>query len=503
MEINLEILNVKNIGHFNFSFNFKSGIYALVGENAVGKSTIMSAIASTVYVANVANLRIPEVSSNSHIKIAAKGHTDEWYFDESKQKLLSNGKTKIMFHGIYEGSIFSGTRFQDMQNLDKMIQDDKSFVSEFVPAREELQQALSIILRNEEGHYKDLYKLKNMDVARRYNLNNMPYFFKLSNGDYISKYKMSSGECMLISLLNFIISTASMPNHRRKLKTPFDKSMFIFIDEVELALHPSSIVRLVDYLRDMCARMELTVLFSSHSSELIKMIEPRNIFFLSNSLGNAEIMTPCYPHYAIRSLYNHDGNDCTVLVEDQLSEILVKDMLEDYRIKNNLLINVLPVGSWGNTLNLQDRIFQQNILGRNKFVFSILDGDIETEANKVKLYQHLRKLFLPIHSIEKYLLQKFILNPDMEFIRVIGNKVFTYKPIDTIIKEYKLSINYQNDNDGKNLYNHLLIELEQIKYSEKEFVKSVSQEILKLVNFDNLKKNIEKFIDQNFYKKTT
>lgn len=498
MEINLRVNSVKNIQSFNYNFNFKNGIYALVGENAVGKSTIMSAIASTVYSANLKNLGPTEVNPGSSVIISCKDKCEEWIYSEKRKGLEYKKHIDIRFNGIYEGSIFSGTRFEDMQNIDKMIQEDKQFVSEFVPARKELQKALSIILRNEDGHYNELYKLRDMNVARKYNLKYMPYFLKLQNGDYISKYKMSSGECMLISLLNFINSTALMPQYRRKFLAPFDDRMFIFIDEVELALHPSSIVRLVGYLQEMCNKMELTVLFSSHSTELIKMVRPRNIFFLSNYKGNANIMTPCYPHYAIRSLYNHDGNDCTVLVEDHLSEILVKEMLIDYRIRNNLLMNVLPVGSWGNTLNLQQRIFEQNILGKDKFVFSILDGDVKDEVNKVEKFQHLRKLFLPIHSIEKYLLDKLIENPDLEFIRVIGNRIFTYKSLESIIKEYKLKFKDQLDNGGKKLYNYLIEEMEVVKYSEEEFINSVSQEIIKVINFDKLKKNVEKFIEENF-----
>ncbi|MEW6607449.1 MAG: AAA family ATPase [bacterium] len=499
MEINVKINNVKNIKSFNYTFNFKDGIYALVGENAVGKSTVMSAIASTVYMPNLRALGSTEVNESSIVSISAKGQTDEWNYNASKKRLWTENEPRVRFNGIYEGSIFSGTRFEDMKNIDKMIAEDKVFVSKFIPAHPKLQESLSTILRNEAGHYKELYKLSNMDVARKYNLSNMPYFFKLSNGDFISKYKMSSGECMLISLLNFINSTALVPQYRRRLRTPIDNRMFIFIDEVELALHPSSIVRLVEYLQDMCSRMELTVLFSSHSTELIKMIKPRNIFFLSNTDGDANIMTPCYPHYAIRSLYNHDGNDCTVLVEDHLSEILVKQMLIDYRVKNNLLINVLPVGSWGNTLSLQERIFNQNIMGRDKFVFSILDGDVKDEVNKVEKFKHLRKLFLPIYSIEKFLYSVFIANPNAELIRVVGNRLFTYKSLETIIREYKLVNKTNDDKDGKKLYSYLIDELDAVKLSEKEFINSLSEVIMNAINFDPIKANIERFIDDNFH----
>lgn len=117
---------------------------------------------------------------------------------------------------------------------------------------------------------------------------------------------MSSGECMLISLLNFINLTALKPEqikHRHRVLT---NRLFVFIDEVELALHPSSIDRLLGYMEEMILHKDLTVLFSSHSSELIRKLTPRNIYYMKNDSDEGKIISPCYPQYAIRSLYNHD-----------------------------------------------------------------------------------------------------------------------------------------------------------------------------------------------------
>ena len=242
----------------------------------------------------------------------------------------------------------------------------------------------------------------------------MPYFLKLGDGQYISKYKMSSGECLLISLLNFIISTALKPRYLKHRKKVVADRMFIFVDEVELALHPSSIIRLLSFLDDKIEKEDLTVLFSTHSSELIRKIVPEHIFLLENNSGLCQITSPCYPQYAIRCLYDHDGYDSTILVEDTLAEIVVRKIIQDFRIKNNLLINVIPVGAWNNTLSFQKRAIEQNAFGRERFIFSVIDGDVKDEVNKVGQYKSLRKLFLPIKSVEKYLYQKLIQSPDID-----------------------------------------------------------------------------------------
>lgn len=496
LEIQLEIQKIKNINNFKYAFSFDKGIYALVGENAVGKSTVMSAIASVVYGQNLKKLGDSELCSESKVKITCMGKENNWSFDEIAKR-LNPDFLGISFYGIYEGSVFNGTRFEDMKNLDDLIS-DPSFIDQLVPATDDLKAALSQILHGEKGHYQELYKLKTMDIARRYGLGNIPYFLKLPSGKYISKYKMSSGECMLISLLNFINSTALNPRQiKHKHKVTSDR-LFVFIDEVELALHPSSIDRLLEYMLNMIQQKELTVLFSSHSSELIRKINPRNIFYMKNEAGTAKIISPCYPQYAIRSLYNHDGYDCTILVEDKVAELIVRKLIADYRTNNNLLINVLPVGSWSNTLELQKNFCEQNILGRDKFTFSIIDGDVKDEVNKNTSYKPLKKLFLPIKSLEKYLYEKILIENNENFIRYFGNRYFTLTSFDEVVKECRGNTYVMEDKSGKALYEVIIKKLSAERVDEETLVRDFSEYLFEKEKFASLQSNIEKFINENF-----
>ncbi|MBU5473359.1 ATP-dependent nuclease [Roseburia sp. MSJ-14] len=497
LDIHVKIKKIKNIEHFDYTFSFDKGIYALVGENAVGKSTVMSAVASVVYGQNLKKLGASELYEESAVTINCLGKENLWTFDKASSKL--NPQLGIGFYGIYEGSVFTGTRFEDMKNLDDLTKDAK-FVSKLIPATNELKNALSLILHGEIGHYRELYKLQNMEVARRYGLGNMPYFLKLDNGKIISKYKMSSGECMLISLLNFINSTALKPDQMKHKHAVTDNRLFIFIDEVELALHPSSIDRLLDYLTDMISQKDLTVLFSSHSSELIRRMNPHNIFYMKNEDGDCRIISPCYPQYAIRSLYNHDGYDCTILVEDKVAELIVRRLIADYRTKNNLLMNVLPVGAWNNTLELQKNFCEQNILGRDKFTFSIIDGDVQQQASRVEQYKSLKKLFLPIMSLEKYLYQKILAENDTEFITYFGNRYFTLTSFDDIVKGCKSNQYIMGDKSGKALYELLIKKLKNERVDEDTLIRDFSSYLFDKENFSTLQSQIEQFIDNNFSK---
>lgn len=227
LDINVKLNKIKNIDSFEFDFHFDRGIYALVGENAVGKSTVMAAIASTVYPKVIAHYGKTEITTGSSITLSCNGETDSWIADSKCQQMNKIAPAKVVFNGIYEGSIFSGTRFADMKNIDEIMQKTPGFVDNLIPASKELKDALSYILHDELGHYDSLYKLKSFKLAQKYGLENMPYFLKLSDGLYISKYKMSSGECLLISLLNFIISTALKPKYLRNRKKLYRKD-FLF-----------------------------------------------------------------------------------------------------------------------------------------------------------------------------------------------------------------------------------------------------------------------------------
>lgn len=138
---------------------------------------------------------------------------------------------------------------------------------------------------------------------------------------------MSSGECLLISLLHFIYNSII----RKSL--PSDSPIIMIIDEIELALHPVAITKLLDLLKELVREYDnLTVFITSHSPEVIRKIAPNNIYKIErvdSDSNNFEIVNPCYPSYAIRDVYEHDGFDYLLLVEDELAKRFVKQSIID------------------------------------------------------------------------------------------------------------------------------------------------------------------------------
>ena len=307
MSIHLEIKNIKNIQYADLFLPSQKGMYALVGENGCGKSTIMLALSLMIKKSSNKLLSENDLSQESLICLEMDELADNWRFKDNRLVTdvteLYRGHpvlgTNIKIQGFYEGSIFFGTRFYDYGLVDDFMKVD-NFEDELIEADDFVKETLGYILHNDKSYYNSLLKVKNRSLARKYNFRGMPYFRKIGD-KYISQYRMSSGESMLISLIDFI-------NNLVVRNTGTDKLLFL-IDEVELALHPSAIDRLVEILDGLVKKSstELIVYFSTHSAELLHRIPSKNIFLLENNGGNVVCTNPCYPNYAIRNLYVPNG----------------------------------------------------------------------------------------------------------------------------------------------------------------------------------------------------
>ena len=68
---------------------------------------------------------------------------------------------------------------------------------------------------------------------------------------------------------------------------------------------------------------------------------------------------------------------------------------------------------------MQDDICKSNLAGLEQKVLSVLDGDVKPDFEQLYkqkgLYTNLTINFLPIHSLEKYLHEKIIVNKDADF----------------------------------------------------------------------------------------
>ena len=117
---------------------------------------------------------------------------------------------------------------------------------------------------------------------------------------------------------------------------PDNQKILVLIDELELALHPMAVLRLIDFLKQLVVlrlidflkqlvqgHSNLIIYLSSHSPEVIRTMHPSDLYKVNNIGGKLSIESNCYPSYLIRDLYSNVSPDFLLLVEDELSQLFV------------------------------------------------------------------------------------------------------------------------------------------------------------------------------------
>lgn len=487
MKLKIKIKKIKCIDDLTIELPIDKGLYAITGRNGSGKSTI-AACASSVFFNVPMKEYFGKTDDEASIHFELGESKRAWKKDQNNMwRKHSDGRMNIK--GFFEGSLIFGNRFKDM-NYDNINRLDSINQSKLIRADEFIRKNLGIILQGNEDFYEDLWL-----VSPNYEKFKGDIFYYEKNGKRISQFHMSTGENLLISILNSLYI-------RNKDRASLSKPCMMFLDEIELALHPSSLKRLIHFLKDIADRYNYAIYFSTHSIELISGISPSNIFFIERHVDSTiEVINPCYPAYATRILYDHNGYDKVILVEDDLAKAIVDNLLRREKLLSNKLVHILPCGGYVKVIDLADDVITHNLLGKKASISIVLDGDIREEAEQYRIKHNIGNNiplnFLPIESLEKFLRNKLVLNVDHTLFRRLNDYIFQNKSLTDLIESYKNTFNIEGDKDGKKLFYIIDTELKERRVERSELVDMIveylferNDEILKkLTNF--LKKQME------------
>lgn len=479
MKLEVNIHKIKSINNLKIEIPIERGLYAITGQNGSGKSTL-TACASSVFYNVPMKQYFGDTEDDAFIKFKLGDSTRSWTNKDGKWKKTSSGPT-MNIKGFFEGSLIFGNRFRDM-SYDKIWKLNAIDQRKLNPADEFIRRNLGIILQGDENFYEKLWM-----VPHHYEGFDGDIFYYEKNGKRVSQFHMSTGENLLISILNSLYI-------RNKDRASLNKPCMIFLDEIELALHPSSLKRLLIFLDEMSSQYNYSVYFSTHSIELISNINPSNIFFMERHADNTiEIINPCYPAYATRILYDHSGYDKVILVEDDLAAMIIRRILRDNHLLGSKLVHVLPCGGYTNVIRLADDVIKSNLFGDKTSICIILDGDIKEKAvaymTKHDIANNIPLNYLPIESLEKYLRHYLYLDVDHALFRLLNDYIFMQRSLSSIIDEYKKSKASNNDNDGKILYGYIDKELRERRVERVNLVEMVVNYL-----FENRVKSLEKLI---------
>lgn len=460
----MTINKVKSINHLEIDLPIEKGLYAITGQNGSGKSTLVTCASSVFF-----NMRMNDyfgaTDEDAYINFSLDGATRSWKKNGAgRWAQESTGAMNIK--GFYEGSIIFGNRFRNtsyamLRQLDRIEGTKLSSADEFVRTN------LGKILHNNSNFYERLLQISSMDAGPEVHFTGDIFYYE-REGKRVSQFHMSTGENLLVTILNSI-------NLRNIDRASLAKPCVMFLDEIELALHPASLKRLLAFLKEMSDIYNYAIYFSTHSIELIGSIKPENIFFIErHSDSSVEVLNPCYPAYATRILYDHSGYDYIFLVEDDLAKEIVNRILREKKLLSSKLVHVLPCGGYTNVIELAKEVVNSNLVGRNAAISVILDGDIQTEAHAYMTRNNIRNniplTFLPIESLEKYLKSRLYVKVDQKLLRRLNDFVFHQVSLTSIIEKYRSSSDPETDKNGKRLFKLIIDEIQNRGKSRTDLV---------------------------------
>lgn len=471
MGIMMTIHNIKSIKDFTFEIPTEKGLYALTGENASGKSTVISC-AATAFYNPVLYSYFGQPYDGSKIEFNYKGKNR--YVTSSGNQWFTP-REKLGITGFFEGSLVFGNRFKDvdfrlLKKLSKVPKENLVEASTFI------KENLGVILHDNKSYYENLYILDEKHLET-YGLLR-PIFYYETNGALINQLNMSTGENLLLTILYSI-------ELRLSKGTYGNEPAFVLLDEIELAIHSSALRRLVYFLQDLADKNNFVVLFSTHSIELIRSISPDNIYYLQRHVDKSiELINPCYPVYATRNLESSNyGHDYVIMVEDDLAKRIVDKILKQKELLGNKRVLVIAAGGWTQVLRFAYDTIRSNLMLKTTKVVIVLDRDIKDAVPKFLKDQRIgfstEPNYLPVQSLEKYLLKNLVKQVDHALFRKLNDYVFQGKSLNDIIGEYNTKVTNGEYSDtekiknGKTLYDCLRHELKQIRKDEDELIQII------------------------------
>ena len=122
---------------------FDNGIYTFVGTNGCGKSTMMLCLAQLL--SNQLNrLTISDTKNDSFVRFETNGKCCLW--KRSNNLNWKHSENTLRYNGLYEGSLFYGTRFEDSTNIEQMIASGRITEQELADADDYVKNHMSFIL---------------------------------------------------------------------------------------------------------------------------------------------------------------------------------------------------------------------------------------------------------------------------------------------------------------------------------------------------------------------
>jgi len=366
----IHISKVKNIESLEFEIP-DPGVYVLTGANGSGKTTLLAALHRIGYRNAFADFF---KTTPNETKLDFFGESSITYEVSDKKVVYNYGNTRWAPTPKSNSKLLKEFGFPDVKFIAADSNRIEATQDELKPTR---------IKTAEQNVIDDIVKIlgstKFKDlryVNTKRGAGNRAYLLLKKHRNknlYFSEKNFSLGELCILRLVTILkeISYQSM----------------VLIDEIEMALHPKAQSALFNYLLRVAKDKKLTVIFSTHSSSLIKRASRNRILLLKDyGGGHIKCESNVYPAQALGDIaYDDEINpDFLFFVEDYRGKILLEQMISEYKTTMSHQIppyfKVVPVGGFKDTIEFltnSSQIFSDSV---KRYAF--LDKDVEDESIK-------------------------------------------------------------------------------------------------------------------------
>ena len=398
----IHIENLKGINQLSFQVPSSYGAYLLVGENGIGKTTLLTCLARICnarafadgFATSSAFKAIDQYEGSS---IAYEVDDNRIVFHRKSKRWVPspkrNAQSRLSAFG-FDGLIFISAT---SKRIDATAEEIRR--GNYEDANPHLRDNLNRIFETDRFNDLSILKISNGRGKPATKI----YVMRTSTGTYSEK-RFSTGELAIIRLFEYIEEA--------------NADALILIDEAEMALHPRIQRNLYKFLYDISLSKQLFIFLSTHSAVMIQMAKKESIYLLED-MGerNVSVVNPCYPAKAIGCVdYVEMGSfDSIFFVEDDVAAVLLKQMIKRYiEIKDeHITLNyaITPVGGFYETarmaVNTKEKLFS------NLDVFAVVDEDAFDDLESKPKFREL------LQSEHRHLIHSLNCTPEVWYIKCL------------------------------------------------------------------------------------
>ncbi len=346
--------HLKGINNLDIDFSGKQ-ITAIFGINGCGKSTILHALACLYR-------PLSDIGEKNYFTR---------FFKKENQETWEGSKLVAYFtyNGTKSERMYGKASDRWTPRINKRLQRDVVYlgITSCVP---DIEQATTTLSKYSMGPEEDVKSQEKIVSAAKFIMNYSYENYKKTTFRK-KKYKkitrettlrysslaMGAGEQRLFFLLEVLYSLQ-----------PYS---LLLIDELDLTLHTSALMKLMDKMAEIAGERHLQIVFTTHREELTQRtdINIRHIWNISNE-NKTFILNNTTPE-CLRRLTGKNKKTLEIYVEDDLAEYVAREVVR----KNGLLpyTSFFRFGAIDNAFVIAAGLEMQKTNTENKII--ILDGD--------------------------------------------------------------------------------------------------------------------------------